>query len=193
MSDPVTRSAARLAVLVAIPIAVLAGVGFFALLSNAATPDDDPPPAAPPPAAINPDPVVTEVRELDEWPETVCRAVLSQLPSALDGMGQRPVTEGPEQNAAFGDPPVMLACGVPAVEVDPTETVYPLPAQDGVCWRAAEEPDRTIWTTLDREVTVQITVPSGYDGPGQLVTELSPTIASTVRGSDTAPSGCGSS
>lgn len=186
MADPDIRSAARLAALVAVPLAVLAGIGVFAVLSGAL--DREPvPPAQTPTAPAATGPVEMAAPELTERAGIVCRALLSQLPGDLDGLAARPVTAGPEQNAAYGDPPVTLACGVPPADYALTDTVYPL---SGVCWHAAEGPDATIWTTLDREVPVRVTVPAGYDGPAQRVVPLATAVAESVRSVSEVPSGC---
>jgi hypothetical protein len=189
VADPVTRSAARLAVLVAVPVAVLAGVGVFGLLSGALDRDRDPdldPGAGPTPAATGP--VEMAAPELTARAEVVCRGLLSQLPTdQLDGLGHRPVTAGPEQNAAYGDPPVTVACGVPPADHPPTAELLLI---SGVCWYPAQAPDGTVWTTLDREVPVRVTVPDGYAGPGQRVVPVSAVIGETIRPAEDAPSGC---
>jgi hypothetical protein len=185
--DPVVRSAARTAVLVAVPLAVLAGVAVFALLSGDRSEDPAPPASPSPTAVVATGPVAMPARELTERQELVCRALLARLPGQLDGQPQRPVTAGPEQNAAYGDPAVTLACGVPPVEVPPTADVL---GMSGVCWYAVAGPDGSVWTTLDREVPVRVRVPAGYDGPGQQVIEFTDPILETVRPAGTAPTGC---
>src|SRR5690606_34132777 len=103
--DPVTRSAARLAALVAVPVAVLVGIGSLRVLVNAAdSPPESPPSSAP--ARVVTDPVEMWTRELTEWEEVVCRALWAQVPAEVDGWAQRPVTAGSEQNAAYGEPPI---------------------------------------------------------------------------------------
>lgn len=195
MASQDTRSAARLAALIAVPVAVLTGIGLFFVLTNAlapsgtAAPDPTATPATGPPMATAP--VSVPERELSKREQTVCRAVVSQLPGEVDGLAQRPVTAGAEQNAAYGDPPLTVTCGGFEAGYEPTDTVYPLPG--GVCWHLAEREDDSVWTTLDREVPVRVRVPAGYDGPGQLVTELAPTVARTVRSTDDAPPGCATS
>lgn len=191
MPDHVTRSAAKLAALIAVPLAVLAGLGAYALLSDAfrgaAEPAPTPTAERTEPAPVPTEPVEMAARDLTQRQETVCRALLSQLPDQLDALAQRPVTEGAEQNAAYGEPPVTVACGVAAADYQPTDTVYPL---EGVCWHATEQSGASVWTTLDREVPVQVTVPAAYDGASQRVMEFSPILIETVRSHDTAPSGC---
>lgn len=194
MANPDTSSAARLAALVAVPVAVLTGIGLFFVLTNALDPPET---AAPSPTAtpatgpVATTPVSVPERELTEWEQTVCRAVVSQLPGEVGGLAQRPVTAGVEQNAAYGDPPLTVTCGGFDSAYKPTDTVYPLPG--GVCWHLAEGGDQSVWTTLDREVPVRVNVPASYDGPGQLVTELAETLARTVRSTEDAPPGCATS
>lgn len=189
MSDQTTRSAARLAALIAVPVALLAGLGTFAVLRDAFTP----PPAVEATASPSPSaPVPTEPVEmaappLGEWEEIVCRAVLARLPAEVNGLPQRPVTAGAEQNAAYGEPPVTVACGVPPVEYEPTELVLRL---GPVCWQARELEGGSRWTTLDREVPVQVWVPDAYDSPSQQVVDISNTVAETVRTGGDPPSGC---
>jgi hypothetical protein len=183
VADPATRSAGALATLIAVPVALLAGLGTFALLRPAPEPAE---PASPTPVATGP--VEMAAPELTDREQLVCRALLSQLPAELDGLRQRPVTAGPEQNTAYGEPPITVACGGPPAEYGPTDLLNPW---KGVCWHAAEEPDASVWTALGREVPIRVTVPAAYDGPFQHVVEFSLPIARTVRSApDTAPSGC---
>lgn len=196
MANQDTRSAARLAALVAVPVTLLTGIGLFFVLSNALDPPESAAPsstATPAPTPLGPAataPVSVPERKLSQWEQTVCRAVVSQLPGEVGGLAQRPVTAGVEQNAAYGDPPLTVTCGGFEAAYAPTDTVYPLPG--GVCWHLVEGEDESVWTTLDREVPVRVSVPAGYDGPGQLVTELAATVARTVRSAEQAPSGCAS-
>lgn len=184
MTDETSRSAARTAALVAIPVGLLAGVLAFLVLSDAlggpAAPD---PTASQGPASTEPVPLAA--RELETRQETACRALLSQLPERVRDLTPRPVTEGPEQNAAYGDPPITVECGVPPAEFPPTDQVWRL---DSVCWHASG--DGTRWVTVDREVPVRVTVPEGYDGPGQWAAEFNATIAATLLSTDDLPTGC---
>jgi hypothetical protein len=178
VTDEVTRSAAKVATLVAVPLALVAGLVAFLVLSDVLSAPETPT-----------TPVEIAERDLTERQDTVCRALLSQLPDDVREFPQRPVTEGPEQNAAYGEPPLTIECGVPPAQFPPTDTVYPL---DGVCFHAAQEEGRSVWVTVDREVPVRVTVPDTYDGAGQWVAEFSRTIASTVplAPADEIPSGC---
>lgn len=174
--------AARVATLVAVPVALAVAVLLIWLTS--ARPEDDSPAR---PATGTTAPVSVAARTLAPRDMTVCRALLAKLPETVRGERQRPVTTGAEQNAAYGEPPLLVRCGVQAVTLPATSTeaVYPL---SRVCW----VPDRTgrVWTTLDREVPVSVTVPETLSEPGQWVAAFSRYVATTPAGGSP-PSGCG--
>jgi hypothetical protein len=172
-----------LAAAVALPAALVAGLVAYRVLSASGA---HPAPSASP-APQSSAPVAMPAPPLAERPATVCRALLSRLPGALRDRQRRPVTSGPEQNAAYGDPAITLACGGPRASVDPTGLVSLL---SGVFWYAVEGPTASTWTTVDREVPVTVTIPNGYAQPGQWVIEFSPAVGTAVPAGGTPPSGC---
>jgi hypothetical protein len=182
-----TRQAAIIATAVAIPLAVL-----VALLSFWRFSPDEPEaaPASPSPGPQATTPVQMTAAKLSPRAETLCRALLSQLPTALRDRPQRAVTEGTEQNAAYGDPAITLACGIPAPTYPPTDLVSLF---DRVCWHAAEGPDATVLTTVDREVPIQVTVPKAYEAAAQWTVVFSKPIIETVPKMANPPTGCAGS
>jgi hypothetical protein len=185
--DRSTRTAALIAAAVALPVAVISAVVIFSHMRDATTAA----PAAPAtsaPAVLSTAPVTMEAPRLSARAETVCRALVSQLPMAVRGLPQRPVLQGTEQNAAFGEPAITVACGTAAPTV-PAESV--LMTMDRVCWFTEQRADATVWTAIDREVPVQVTVPSTYEAPAQWANEFSATIGGTVDVLAGKPSGCG--
>ncbi|MFC0028446.1 DUF3515 family protein [Micromonospora chaiyaphumensis] len=184
--DRSTRSAALWATLVAVPV-TLAVAGFtFAKLAP------DSPAAAPSPSAsaVRPQssaPVELPAPALAERPATVCRALVSQLPATVRDLAQRPVTAGAEQNAAYGDPALTVACGGSPAIVQPTDEVWSV---NKVCWHAVQEADATVLTTVDRETPVRVRVPKQYEQPLQWVTPISDAVVASVPAAKTAPSGC---
>jgi hypothetical protein len=176
-SDPVRRSAARVATLVAVPVALV--VGLVSLWSAGAFR-----------AAPATTPVTMAAPALDPDATAICRAVVAKLPEAVREMARRPVTAGPEQNAAYGDPPLTLACGVAPAAVEPTAEVYPL---SGVCWVAVAQPGDTgtVWTTVDRQVPVAVTVPGAREGSAQSVIPFAAAVGTANPRLTTPPTGCG--
>ena len=123
----------------------------------------------------------------------------SQLPAQVRNLPARKVSAGPEQNAAWGEPPLTLACGVPQPQMCerlgdtgcvPLDTE--LLIMNRVCWFAAEAGGGATFTTMDREVAVRVTVPSGYEQAAQWANEFSDVVVETNRSkTEGVPSGCG--
>jgi hypothetical protein len=170
----VRRSAARTATLVAVPVALLVLLGLLWSLGALSRPDTGP--------------VAMDAPALTPEAAQVCRAIVADLPETVAGSTRRAVTAGPEQNAAYGDPPVTLACGTVLPAVEDTATVFPL---SGVCWFPQAGTDATVWTTVDRTVPVTVTVPGPQDGSAQTVIAFSEAVgaADPPRPSGT-PAGC---
>ncbi len=187
MADDVTRRAARLATIITVPVVLVAGVLAFVLLRGVGGGGGAEPGRSAAPRVQATGPVTMPAPRLTARQTTVCRALLSQLPHALRDLPQRPVTAGPEQNAAYGDPAITLACGTTLPSYPPTDTVLGL---DGVCWYAAEGAAGSSWTTLDREVPVTVTVPAGYDQPSGWVIQFSTPVAAAIPSAAKVPYGC---
>ncbi|SCE64630.1 Protein of unknown function [Micromonospora haikouensis] len=184
--DRANRSAALLATLVAVPVTVaVAGFTFAKLTPDA--PAAEPGPAATSAGPRSTAPVEMAAPRLAERPATVCRALTSQLPPTVRDLAQRPVTAGPEQNAAYGDPALTIACGGAEPEPGDTDDIWVV---NKVCWYAAEGPDATVLTTLDRETAVRVTVPRTYGAALQWVSPISDVVIASVPSGGDAPGGC---
>src|SRR5262245_45127929 len=170
MSDPVTRRAARVAALVALPAALVAGVVTFRVLSPRTDSDGG---APVPPAATTP--VRVPAPSLAPRASTVCRALIAKLPERLGELVRRPVSAGPEQNAAYGDPAVTVACGTTG-PVPPADAQYF--AINGICWYVEDGKDARTWVLQGREVPVVVTVPTAYTG--QNLVDLAVPLRATV-------------
>ena len=183
--DPVTRSAARTATFIAVPLALLV-VGISVLLYGSSSPPETPtPPASPGTAGSGA--VEMSAPMLSGEAVSVCQQVVSHLPDKVVGMARRAVSAGDEQNAAFGEPPITLACGTAQPTVPPMADVFPL---SGVCWYAQPGTGGTQWTTVDRTVPVTVWVPGASDGSAQSVVGFSPAVAAGDPPRDAIPSGC---
>lgn len=199
-SDPSTRSAALWAAVVAVPIALIVGLVVFFQI----TPEDEPAAApaasASAPVAVPSTPVEIAAPKLDARTGTVCLALTSQLPTTLRGLPGRKVSAGPEQNAAYGEPAVTVACGVRQPKMcervdGGSPGCVPLDAtmlkMDGVCWWGQDNPATDVFTTMDREVAVRVSVPGSYEQTGQWANEFSEAVVTTVKSTTAGvPSGC---
>jgi hypothetical protein len=194
--DPARRAAALWATVVAVPVTLIVGVVAF-LTIMPENPDKTEKTAIPVPST----PVVMDAPRLDERTARVCLAVTSQLPEKIRDLPGRQVTAGPEQNAAYGEPPVTVSCGVPQpiMCTTPEDTTPGCVAMDtellimnDVCWYAAPGAGAATITTMDREVAVRVTVPGSYENPAQWANEFSDTVVATVKSkaAGTMPSGC---
>ncbi len=91
-----------------------------------------------------------------------CPAVMSGLPLALAGEQSRPVQSDSPFAYAWGEPPVVLVCGVdrPAGWVVGASAIE----INGVQWFVdTGDPDTTVWTTVDRPVYVEVRLPASVD------------------------------
>jgi hypothetical protein len=92
--------------------------------------------------------------------EAACVKVLAQLPVQLTGdLPPRRLVTDSALVRAWGDPAVILRCGVarPA-GLQPAATAD-LIAINGVNWLAEQNPDATVFTSVDRSVYIEVTVP----------------------------------
>jgi hypothetical protein len=87
---------------------------------------------------------------------------------------------------AWGDPPVVLICGVdrPAGFVATSGLIQ----IDAVQWYVDDsDPDTVVWTAVDRSVYVQLSIPSSLDSAS--ATELSDVIAKALPAQQPQPGG----
>jgi len=106
-----------------------------------------------------------------------CPALMGTLPLELAGEPSRRVDSDTPYAYAWGDPATVLICGVdrPAGYVVGTSAIQ----INGVQWYVdTSDPDATVWTTVDRPVYVQITLPPEVDSAP--VTALTPQIAAAL-------------
>ncbi|GAA4592115.1 hypothetical protein BJY16_000514 [Actinoplanes octamycinicus] len=196
--DNTTRIAAIWATAVAVPVVLIVGlVAFFMVKPD---PEADPAPVASGPIAVPSTAVEVAAPALTGRSAQVCLAVTSQLPTQIRNLPARKVSAGPEQNAAYGEPPITVSCGVPPLTMcttvnDTSGTCVPLVADvllmNRVCWHYAETAEQTTFTTLDREVPVRVVVPAAYDKRAQWANEFSDIVVETDKSiTKGVPSGC---
>jgi hypothetical protein len=110
--------------------------------------------------------------------DAACPAFMTDLPVELAGERSRPVRSDTPYAYAWGDPPIVLRCGVerPAGFVRDAQ----LFTLSGVSWFVDDsDPERYVWTVVDRAVYVELTVPADVDSEpanalGALITATLP-------------------
>lgn len=102
-----------------------------------------------------------------------CEDILSDTPIRLLGELQRETTPRDAAAIAWGDPPIVLACGVD----DSTPPDAQVITVDGVDWVAEQSDAGTIFTTFGREPTLQVRVPAEYRPEVDAVAELTPSLS----------------
>ncbi|WP_051571275.1 DUF3515 family protein [Cryptosporangium arvum] len=171
-------SAAFTATLIAVPFALLVGVGWFWAAGGFA---DDPEPATGPVTvdlSVNNQPSA-----IDAKTETVCRALLANLPVTVDEHDSRPVepASASERAAAWGDPAIVLRCGVgpAATTAGSTGQVVDF---NGLSWLVTEGNDVTFLRALNLSVAVDLRLPAPYNVGrfGSLLRPLSKPIVDSV-------------
>ena len=141
------------------------------------------------PRAASTEPVA--VSAVASNPATVepCAQVLSKLPVQLEGLSPRIVHA--EQSVAWGDPAVVLRCGVDrpanlaAGSTDPTLLV------DAVNWLVTGGTTATKYTVIDRSVYIEVSVPSTSAQPplGPLSDAVAKALPTAVCYIDSPPAG----
>lgn len=152
-----------LAVLVPVVVALVVLVN---VLGGDSEDDAAPGPAeiegtAPPQRADLP-PLQVEVPPVTPEADEHCPALMGLLPLDLAGQQSRPVQADSPFAYAWGDPAVVLRCGVdrPAGWVVTASAIQ----INGVQWYVdTTDPETTVWTAVDRPVYVEVRLPRGVD------------------------------
>ncbi len=113
-----------------------------------------------------------------------CSSLVARLPSHVDGQPRRKVAPARGSSAAWGDPPIVLRCGVPRPRgLDRFATCQ---EANGVGWWIPEKqitgrPTDITMTTVGRAQYVQVRLPVDYFPPAAAMADLAPAIKATVR------------
>jgi hypothetical protein len=109
--------------------------------------------------------------------DAACPALMKLLPLDLTGEQSRRVDSVSPYAYAWGDPAIVLICGVsrPSGWVVGESAIQ----INGVQWYVdTHDPETTVWTTVDRSVYVEVRLPSSVDSAP--VTALTTQIAQAL-------------
>ncbi|WP_018351026.1 DUF3515 family protein [Longispora albida] len=178
MSDPDRRAAARTATLVAVPVALAVAAGAFWYVNRDSEPGGSRPAPVAGPVTVSPSPLAPAETE-------PCAKLVGRLPDTVAGQPRRWVSGASGQAAAYGEPAIVLTCGGPAATFPPTGMLWPL---NGMCWYGESKAESTVFASVDRAVTVRVTVPRFYEG--QLIAEFSAPVATAIPAAANPPAAC---
>ncbi len=122
--------------------------------------------------------VDVEPYDLETGSEQACAQLLEALPDVVSDAVRRDVEPASEQVAAWGDPPIVLRCGVPL----PAE--YRRDAQlldvEGVGWYPVDGEGGTFFTAVDRQPYVEVAVPDDYAPEAVVLADLAAAVTSAI-------------
>ena len=98
-----------------------------------------------------------------------CRDFVDSLPATLAGHDSVEATGDTEYGVAWGDPAIVLTCGVDPVDLT---DVPPCTVVNGIGWVVQESDGSTTLTADGYRPRVRVVVPADYDQPAGLVTGL---------------------
>ena len=108
----------------------------------------------------------------------VCRALADQLPEAVLEQEARDTDPDSDLTAAWGDPAIVLRCGVPEPEaLEPTSQLVTV---DGVDWFPEQLTSGYLFTTYGRVVFVEVSVPDDYAPEAGALTDLADPVQAAV-------------
>lgn len=131
-------------------------------------------------------PLPVEVPPVTPEADAACPALMSALPLELAGERSRPVQSDSPFAYAWGDPAVVLVCGVDRPEgwVVGASAIQ----INGVSWYVdTADPETTVWTAVDRPVYVEMRLPASVDSAP--VTALTTEIAAALERREPDPAG----
>lgn len=126
-------------------------------------------------------PVEVAVPEVDADTAAVCADLMAGVPESVADQPAREVTD-PERVAAWGDPAIVLTCGV---EPDPDfDELAACTIVEDVEWYVPEDPagegeDVSI-TLVNRAVTARLELPAEYLPPATALADLAASVAAAV-------------
>jgi hypothetical protein len=113
-----------------------------------------------------------------------CAELVTALPDAVSDLARRELEQEDRYVAAWGDPAIVLRCGVPApAGFDELATCQ---VANDVAWFVPEpqiedQAADVVMTTVGRAVNVEVQVPAEYRPPAAAMIDLAAAIKASVR------------
>jgi len=157
--DPVRRRAAVIATLITLPIVVILALVIGSVRDHSAK---SPTPTLTSGAALSP--ISVAAPPSNAAAVRPCTSVLAALPVSLNGLQSRPALSTSAFVVAWGQPAVVLRCGVPRPSGLVAGSDAFTTGVDGVFFGVDHAKDATVFTVIDRAVYIEVRVPATYAG-----------------------------
>ncbi|HEX4728229.1 MAG TPA: DUF3515 family protein, partial [Jatrophihabitans sp.] len=115
-----------------------------------------------------------------------CVQVFAKLPVQLGTLAPRRTDTDSSFVAAWGDPAVVIRCGVARPVAFGSPDAAQLLDVNSVLWQPDPQKTRTVYTTVDRSVYIEVSVPAGADQPLPLLAAAVRALPATCTGTDAA-------
>ena len=115
-------------------------------------------------------PVQVESPDLTDDQARACQEVFEALPEQVGDQDRRDVEGGP--GAAYGDPPIVVRCGVAL----PDELLTSCFSVNGIDWYVDESDEGVVALTAGREPSVEVTVPVAYGASNAALVDVTTTV-----------------
>lgn len=109
----------------------------------------------------------------------LCARLHAALPKKVSDHASREVKPRSELTAAWGDPAVVLTCGVPPPAGLHGSETAPL-GINGVAWLEKAGAQTVEYTAVDRGVFVRVSIPKQYQGQSSILIDLSNAVSATL-------------
>jgi hypothetical protein len=161
LGDPVVRRAALIATAATLPIIVIALVLLSSTSDSSSTPKNS--------ATAVLSPISVAAPPANAAADAPCTTLLGDLPTAIatsDGtLAGRPAQSTWTYVAAWGQPAVVLRCGVPRPAALTVNSGAFVIAVDNVNFFQSKSGSNFIYTAIDRAAYIEISVPTSYSQP----------------------------
>lgn len=122
--------------------------------------------------------VEVDVPTPDPGTASVCAELAGALPETVADQDVRSTDPDDVLTAAWGDPAIVLRCGVPdPAALEPTSQVFSV---DGVEWFPEELTAGYVFTTYGRTANVEVTVPDDYSPEAGPLVDLADAVQQNV-------------
>ena len=106
-----------------------------------------------------------------------CRSLMQELPNRVLDQTSTPVDS--DRVAAWGDPRVVLRCGIQEPSaLRPTSRCDDV---DGIGWFTQKRDGGQVFSTIGRDPDVSVEVPSGYDAAGGALIDVADAVKSSTK------------